>query len=311
MKCPVCENQNDSCVCRECGFDSSCDYENFRTFSLLNNEARSVSDYKKTFIKSSGAFEKLLFESKKMIDSYEALLNENKRLYNELLKYRAYFKSEETAKNKAGTAGSVNIKDSASDTVNVGDIITLGKYQQSIVSNKKDDIEWIVLAKENGRALLISRYALDCQQYNKSMRKVTWDLCTLRDWLYYEFYEKSFTPTEQIRICLSTVKSEKNPSYFALLDNDTSVKDKVFLLSISEAKKYFDSDEARMCMPTEYAVSKGAYQARNINCCWWLRTPGNSMRSASYINADGCIGDFGHSVNHDGNAIRPALWINL
>ena len=46
-----------------------------------------------------------------------------------------------------------------------------------------------------------------------------------------------------------TVSANKNPKYDT--DPGNTAKDRVFLLSIVEAEKYFTSDEARKCIPTE------------------------------------------------------------
>ena len=65
----------------------------------------------------------------------------------------------------------------------VGDIVYFGAYEQdNNTSNGKEDIEWIVLAKENGKVLVISKYALDCQEYNSTYTDVTWEACSLRTW---------------------------------------------------------------------------------------------------------------------------------
>ena len=62
----------------------------------------------------------------------------------------------------------------------VGDIVYFGTYgQDSGTSNSKEDIEWLVLAKENNRILVISDKALDCQPYNPSWSDVTWETCSL------------------------------------------------------------------------------------------------------------------------------------
>ena len=42
-----------------------------------------------------------------------------------------------------------------------------------------------------------------------------------------------------------------------------NTQDKIFLLSYAEAEQYFDSDEARMCVPTDYAVNSGAYRNKD------------------------------------------------
>ena len=52
-------------------------------------------------------------------------------------------------------------------TVKVGDIVCFGTYEQDDNSaNGNEDIEWIVLSKEETRLLVISRLLLDAKQYN-------------------------------------------------------------------------------------------------------------------------------------------------
>ncbi len=115
----------------------------------------------------------------------------------------------------------------------------------------------------------------------------------------------------------STVTADKNPSYSTSPGNSTT--DQVFLLSITEANKYFSSDEARRCAPTTYAIAQGAWTSDSYKvdgkatCFWWLRSPGyDSYRSyrASFVQIDGGVYDLGSGVN-GGGAIRPAMWISL
>lgn len=63
----------------------------------------------------------------------------------------------------------------------VGSIIKFGKYEQdNDTSNGKEDIEWLVLAKENSNVLLISKKALDCKPYHSSYDSISWKECSLR-----------------------------------------------------------------------------------------------------------------------------------
>ncbi len=141
---------------------------------------------------------------------------------------------------------------------NVGDIVYFGAYEQdNNTSNGKEDIEWIVLAKENGKVLVISKYALDCQQYNTSYIDVTWQGCSLRKWMNNIFISEAFGSQHQEMILDTNVPADKNPNYTTNPGNATT--DKVFLLSIAEAEKYFTTDEARKCAPTAYAKAQGAY----------------------------------------------------
>ena len=186
-----------------------------------------------------------------------------------------------------------------------------GSYEQdNNKSNGKEDIEWLVLAKEGNKALVISKYALDCQQYNTSYTDVTWETCTLRKWLNNNFINSAFTANEKAMIPTVTVSADKNPDYSTNPGNAT--QDRVFLLSITEANKYFSSDSARQCKPTEYADAGGAYgHSSNGNCFWWLRSPGLEQCLAAGIRNGGDFHEHGNDVRADHSAVRPALWIDL
>ena len=193
----------------------------------------------------------------------------------------------------------------------VGDYVFFGAYEQdNNTSNGKEDIEWLVLEVKDGKALVISKYALDCQQYNTSYTDITWETCTLRKWLNNDFLGAAFSADEKSMIPTVTVSADKNPDYSTNPGNTT--QDQVFLLSITEANKYFSSDSARQCKPTEYAVAGGAYvNSSNGNCVWWLRSPGGSQNDAADVDYGGDVGEGGDDVNIGSDAVRPALWIDL
>lgn len=201
--------------------------------------------------------------------------------------------------------------------IKVGDTYTFGAYEQdNSTSNGKEAIEWTVLDKDGMSLLLISKQALDCQQYNTSYTDVTWESCSLRKWMNGTFLNKAFNAEEQAQIQNTTVSADKNPEYNTNPGNATT--DKVFLLSINEVEKYFNSDEARKCAPTAYAKAQGAYTSDSYKtasgaatCWWWLRSPGSSQGSAATVNHGGSVICNGYSVIYDTDAVRPALWINL
>lgn len=201
-------------------------------------------------------------------------------------------------------------------TANVGDIIVFGAYEQdNNTSNGKEDIEWLVLAKEDNKILVISDKALDCKPYNQSRDYVTWETCSLRNWLNNDFINAAFTAEERAMIPTVTVSADMNPEYNTNPGNAT--KDKVFLLSIVEAEKYFTSDEARKCVPTEYAISNGASTSDSYTkggkatCLWWLRSPGFDQFIAAYVNYFGPVLRYGRSVGNVSNSVRPAMWITI
>ena len=198
----------------------------------------------------------------------------------------------------------------------VGDIVYFGTYEQdNDTSNGKENIKWLVLAKEKNRVLVISDKALDCQEYNSSRTSVTWETCTLRKWLNNDFINAAFSAEERAKIPTVTVSADKNPECDT--DPGNATKDKVFLLSIVEAEKYFTSYEARTCVPTEYAISNGAYTSDsytiggNVTCWWWLRSPGFNQNSAADVDYFGVVYKYGNGVSNGDYAVRPALWISI
>lgn len=201
-------------------------------------------------------------------------------------------------------------------TVSVGSYITFGRYEQdNNMSNGKEDIEWLVLDVRDGKALVISKHALDCQPYNDERGSVTWESCTLRKWLNDEFLYSAFSSSEINRIPTVTVSADKNPKYDTNPGNAT--QDKVFLLSITEAEKYFSSDFERRCEATAYTEAQGAYTAEFTSCDWWLRSPGGLQDFVAYVSLSedfivgGDVREYGYDVSNGSYAVRPALWINL
>ncbi|MBE6649699.1 MAG: hypothetical protein E7613_00155 [Ruminococcaceae bacterium] len=208
-------------------------------------------------------------------------------------------------------------------SVKVGDYIKFGRYEQdNNTSNGKEEIEWRVLEVKDGRALVISKYGLDAKAYNEKWEDVAWETCMLRRWLNNEFLNTAFTSDEKAMIPTVTVTADKNPEYSTNPGNAT--QDKVFLLSINEANKYFSSSADMICKPTDYAVANGVSEDYMGNCCWWLRSPGYSQRYAAGVDYGGSVGTYGVRVNRGGlvstggtifhhgyYAVRPALWINL
>lgn len=194
---------------------------------------------------------------------------------------------------------------------NPGDTVFFGAYEQdNNTSNGKEDVEWLVLEVKDGKALVVSKYALDCKQYNTSNTNVTWETCTLRKWLNTDFINSAFSSDEKAKIPTVTVSADENPDYSTNPGNAT--QDQVFLLSITEANKYFGSDSARQCKPTDYAFANGAYvNSVNGNCWWWLRSPGVTQDSAAYVHSSGDVYEPGSDVDIGTSAVRPAMWISI
>ncbi|MBQ0027584.1 MAG: serine/threonine protein kinase [Lachnospiraceae bacterium] len=207
------------------------------------------------------------------------------------------------------------IDDEATDGgKNIGDTITFGRYEQdNNFNNGKEDIEWIIVDKNEDSILLVSKYALVCERYNSIYENQPWDMSSIRSWLNSEFVYETFDNKEMSMIRTTRVVAEMNPQYSTFPGGDT--EDMVFLLSINEVNRYFISDELRKCAPTAYAVAQGAYVSSSktlegeATCWWWLRTPGDGFKDAANVNGNGVIRYGGYGVSPIDGCVRPALWI--
>lgn len=196
----------------------------------------------------------------------------------------------------------------------VGETIRFGRYEQDgDLTNGSEEIEWIVLDVEDGKALLISKYGLDLKEFNDEKSPyvaITWWNCQLRKWLNQSFLNTAFDDGEQRRILSSKVTADRNPDSKVKPGRDTN--DQIFLLSMQEAYRYFDSDQARQCFGTEFCYASGAEKGQGGACLWWLRTPGIETSTVSVVLDDGSVFPNGFSSGHLPNlAIRPAMWIDL
>lgn len=230
---------------------------------------------------------------------------------NALLEYKEY--AEE--KNKEN---SVNKYAEMIETANIGEKIEFGEYEQDgNLENGKEKIEWIVLDKNEEGILVVSKYVLDCLQYNEKEKVVTtWETCSLRKWLNDTFLNETFSEEERKIIKNAYVPAGDNP--YRDVKGGNATNDKVFLLSVSEAYTYFDTDEKRQCKPTAYAVSKGVKIVEDkLDTTWWTRSPGWNTYYNGTINNGGTAGidatswyvifyDCDISEKH---GVRPAMWL--
>ncbi len=198
----------------------------------------------------------------------------------------------QTSVNQNSDKGEKNIENLKS--AKVGDIVTFGSYEQDDnTGNGQEDIEWIVLEKTDGKILVVSKYALDTKKFHNSSESVTWETCSMRKWLNEDFVSRAFSEGE--KEALSTV---------TLTNTGNATNDKVFLLSVTEAKKYFTTDEQRICAPT-----KSAEVRENENASWTLRSSSEGGATADYVSNDGSVKS--RSVEAVMSFVRPAMWIEV
>ncbi len=188
-------------------------------------------------------------------------------------------------------------------TYKVGDTFEFGNYS------------WLILDIKDNRMLIISEEAVANMPYNEtSMSNMTWEKCTLRTWLNETFYQ-FFSPAEQKLIVTTTITPDVDPDWGVYPGNNT--EDKVFLLSITEFKRYFSEGEEK---------SKCKYYGSD--CAWWLRNTGLYIKDGTYkysdcaasIVSDGYlipvnpVNEYNYNHVKYGKILRvarPAMWINI
>lgn len=158
-----------------------------------------------------------------------------------------------------------------------------------------EPIEWIVLEKNNNKALLLSKYVLEFNTYNNGRENITWENCSLRKWLNSEYINTMFSKKDQDLILTIDVINNDNAQYGTKGGNNT--KDKLYLLSIDEVNKYLSTDNQRVT-----TLKNG------VSASWWLRSPGHNQYNAASVAENGDLDEHGYVVFVE-YAVRPALWV--
>ena len=192
--------------------------------------------------------------------------------------------------------------------------VLFGSYEQDgDAANGKEPIEWLVLARDGDKALLLSKYALDHQSfmpfYEPVTEPFTWESCSLRQWLNSTFLNAAFSAEEQRRLLTTTVITA--PGGRKGSENPFTTEDRVFLLSDTEVYAYFSSEAATVTDYTAYALSEDPW-AGNATApapaIWWLRTTDGGNHPDSVYTRGG-VGEGARS--YEGEYVRPAIWVDM
>ena len=201
-----------------------------------------------------------------------------------------------------------------SDKIIIGDIIKFGH------------LEWRVLDVQAGKVLIISKTSACNSKFNENdgfFSAGMWDNSDIRLYLNDNFLNMITNQNPDL-IIETKVINDKNRWYGTSGIKDTI--DKIFLLSIEEAEKYFgNSDDYRKNrVKSDIDEKTGKENSRYISndhdsgrklekdhfsyMGWWLRSPGESKYKSAYVNKDGHIIVSGEYITNHKN-IRPAMWI--
>src|SRR5574344_101585 len=291
-------------------------YKNFCTTNkndLLDQEYIStnisIKEQIRSFIgKGSDAicFDKLVFNDFKFLEAYVTALAEDVKA-KFIQEHKAGIQKLITTEVGERQKQLLKLFNLSFINTAIGEYIEFGNYYQKS-KDYKDVIDWLVLDVQDNKALLISKYALDADRYNFQEENITWSESYIRRFLNTTFINEAFNDEEQKQILLTHLDNPDNPTRGT--SGGIPTEDKLFLVSIQEANKYFKSDAERRCKLTAYD-KYNSVSIINNSCIWWLRSPGDDTHLASWVLDLGYIGDYGFSVKNSNHAVRVALWLNL
>lgn len=156
----------------------------------------------------------------------------------------------------------------------------------------KGNNEWIVLDEQDDKILILRKQLDGLKEFNGTMGVKTndWNKSPIKEYLNSKFIDFWFFKEDQLQIV------------------ENSPNGKVFLLSVEEAKKYFNSDDERVCY----------FNKDNVGLVvepWWLRTATNDssvdeFAFVAWVNSEGRIVERG-TFSHKELGVRPAMWISI
>ena len=168
-----------------------------------------------------------------------------------------------------------------------GDTVYWGTYEQNNdLSDGQEDIEWIIIARKNGKVLLLSKDVLDAVPFSDDQSVNSWAESSIRTWANTTFYDSAFSQLEKNYIQTTMVSTPRDAIYDT--SGSETTQDKVFLLSTQEVTMYLDSSE-RCAYGSEYAINNcGRATGAGALFNWYLRTPGK-MSGIYSVSSTGSI----------------------
>lgn len=174
-------------------------------------------------------------------------------------------------------------------------------------------LDWL---PEKECALVMSLEEIQYHSYDKEGSSgATWESCELRKWLNGDYFDGL---PRLIRNHIVEVENKNHDTRDTPGGPDTL--DKVFLLSVGEAKRFFKDDGDRKI---EYGNKVDEEHDRKTVSGWWLRSPGGDPKRAAYVTGTGSVDTSGMNIGNpytffmfgDVSEImmytRPVFWLAI
>ncbi|GHU24364.1 hypothetical protein FACS1894172_13370 [Spirochaetia bacterium] len=186
------------------------------------------------------------------------------------------------------------------------------------------EYDWRILDVQGNNILIITVDIVEKHAYHNMYECITWAESDLWKYLNSEFYRR-FTAEQQSRIV--AVNNHNLPNQWYGTDGGKETTDKIFLLSLEEADRYFGNSgdyqnkRRKKYRNGTYSVDSNGYYFSNeydndriasygtSNHCWWLRSPGIRVHAAS-TESSGLVSVRGSRIDNIRGGVRPALWLS-
>lgn len=187
---------------------------------------------------------------------------------------------------------------------NIGDTVYFGSFEQdNNLDNGKEKIEWVILEKNGGWNLLLSKKALLCMKYGNNNEANIPDYfgyqnSELSFYLNDGFYDDAFSEDEQNYIDCKMIGCENTDGV------GLSYSYKVFILGLDEINDYKDI----LLYKTEVTEYAEYYNNTDLTDQIWLRTT-SGENSACYCDMDYNLSDNYYGSSDEKHFVCPAIWL--
>lgn len=230
-------------------------------------------------------------------------------------KGRIFFGTYPQKQDDAKTAAEANEKralNSSSAMLDDGEHYANGKNQWF----RYEPIEWQLLKREGDDALLITREAVDVQEYSRICDG--YEKSTIRSYLNHEFIHVAFSAEERKRIATTKLDNSYSfisPDYssedegFYANEYCVATEDKIFLLSDVEWETLLKGKEKEELSASDYARSLAHDGPTFLPWCWLRTIPDVDPNFSLCVQSESQV-----IIPWPNNVrlfIRPAMWIRL
>lgn len=184
-------------------------------------------------------------------------------------------------------------------------VISFGSYWDG-TEMENVPIDWVVLDEDDKHLLLVSKQSIVTMPRNEEDNG-GWENSSIRRWLNHDFIDLAFNEYE--RCCI--IEKELTTTYgkyYDIPELEEKTMDKVFLLSMDDLEKYFETRESRIAEQSHYAIDtlNESDWCESANS-WWLRNGGAIGHNSWLVEEDGMGNDYSSERYPAG--IRPAMYI--